>query len=167
MSKANIRQLIGCVIIAGMLAALAMGIVFLMQEIGLAEEDGTRWVLCNPDSFVNVRAYPRKNGGYLGRLEVGDQVTTDGQEKNGFIHIIGFGESGEGWVSKAYLVEDPPVVKTEKAWIYGSGRVAVRKYPGGPRVKWMKPGDELILYAYSEEWAITNKGFIKTRYLEA
>lgn len=149
-----------------MIALFILVLIWFFRDVAHAETKTEMYVLCQPDSFLNVREFPKKTSNQIGYLMLGDKVTTDGVEKRGFLHIIGFGESGEGWVCKSYLVDNNPQVETVKAWIDSKGRVAVRTYPNGPRSRWMRDGEELILYAASDEWSVTNKGFIKTFYLE-
>ena len=81
--------------------------------------------------------------------------------------MIGIGETGEGWICSGYVVEDEPQ-KTERtrAVVAATGRVMSYRRIGGARNGWLNIGDELTVYALSEEWAVTNKGYIRTKYLE-
>lgn len=126
----------------------------------------TVYILCQPDSFVNVREYPVKNGRICGRLEIGEEVETDGIKKNGFIHLIGTGfESGDTWVNLGFVTEDPVTVRTFQGWIESEGRVACRRSINGTRRKWLKKNTDIIVYAYAYDWSITNHGFIQTQYI--
>lgn len=125
------------------------------------------WIMCQPDSYVNIRESPGKGGRVSGYLELGDAVQTDGH-RNGYTHVTGISsESGEGWVASGYIVTDEPQVETVDAWIDAEGRVACRRAIGGNRRKWLHAGDELTLYASSAEWSITSEGFVKTQYILA
>jgi hypothetical protein len=55
---------------------------------------------------------------------------------------------------------------TERMQICGKARVACRKTIGGKRRAWAKPGSTVTVYWISEEWAVTSKGFIASRWLE-
>lgn len=125
------------------------------------------WIMCQPDSFVNVRESPGKGGRVVGYLELGDAVQT-GRNRNGYTHVTGISnESGEGWVASGYIVTDAPQVETVAAKVDANGRVACRRAIGGNRRKWLHAGDDLTLYASSAEWSITSEGFVKTQYILA
>lgn len=125
------------------------------------------FILCNPKTPVIVRKMPKKGSAETGRLDFGDSVITDGRKRNGYIHVIGITENGEGWVHAGYVVEDQPT-KTDHAWanVAASGRVKSYTRIGGKRCRWLAVGDEVKVYALSEEWAVTNKGYIRLKYLE-
>lgn len=126
------------------------------------------FVICNPDSFVNVRDAPKKGSQITGTLWIGDKVTADGHKRNGYQHVTGLTtESGDGWVYGGYLVADQPQVETVKAWVDAKGRVACRRGVNGERTRWLKSGQELTLYASSAEWSVTDKGFVQTEYILA
>lgn len=125
------------------------------------------WIMCQPDSFVNVRESPGKGGRVVGYLELGDAVQT-GSNRNGYAHVTGISnESGEGWVDSGYIVTDAPQVETVAAKVDADGRVACRRAIGGNRRKWLHAGDALTLYASSAEWSITSEGFVQTQYILA
>lgn len=130
-------------------------------------EDYMVFVLCDPRTPVNVRASPKKGSSIAGRLDFGDWAETDGEVRNGYLHIYGIGEMGEGWIHAGYIVPDKPE-KVEKAYgtISASGRVTSYRRIGGKRYKWLKIGDDVKIYALSAEWAVTSKGYIRTKYLE-
>ena len=125
------------------------------------------WIMCQPDSFVNIREFPGKGGRVVGYLELGDAVQT-GRNRNGYTHVTGISnESGEGWVASGYIVTDAPQVETVAAKVDANGRVACRRAIGGNRRKWLHAGDDLTLYASSAEWSITSEGFVRTQYILA
>lgn len=124
------------------------------------------FVLCQPDSFVNVRAFPTRSGDIVGRVEVGQELETDGVRKNGFVHLVGTGfETGEAWVHSGFITGSPVTVLTVKTVIDSTGRVACRRSIKGTRRKWLSDGQKVVIFAFSDEWSITDKGFIQTRYL--
>ena len=150
------------------IAVIAMTAILAFLPGCAPAETADGWILCQPDSFVNVREWPRKTSRKTGFLELGEQIRTDGETKNGFLHIIGCTtESGDGWVSCGYVVGDQPQVETCRAWIDSTGRVACRRATNGERRKWLHGGDELTLYACSAEWSVTSEGFVRTEYLIA
>lgn len=131
-------------------------------------EDEEKYILCNPriDNHVAVRKSPRRGAEETGRLECGDKIWTDGKTRNGYLHIYGITEDGEGWVHKGYVVDDRPVIEKYIATVAASGRVAARRYIGGKRNKWLEVCTDVKVYAKSDEWAVTNEGYIQIKYLE-
>ena len=125
------------------------------------------WVMCQPDSWVYARLNPNKNSMEIGRLECGDHIYTDGKEKNGFLHVYVLFEYGEGWVHKGYIVYDEPQKPVfQETTIQSNGRVKARKTIGGKRRCWLKDEQKIKVYMYSEEWAVTNKGFVQTQFID-
>lgn len=125
------------------------------------------FILCNPQTVLNARLSPSKHGSLIGYFMCGDSVTIDGRQKNGFLHCpeLSF-EVDEGWIAKGHLVKDEPLIEETQATVVASGRVACRNKVGGKRIRWLKPGAVVTVYAYSEEWCVTNRGYIRTEYLE-
>jgi len=135
----------------------------LISTVSVAE---TVWVLCQPDSYVNIRARASGRSQREGYALCGDFFETDCKTKNGFLHIYASIEAGEGWISLGYIVWDEPQAVNAQYYICSPYRVAVRKTIGGERRKWAHALDEFQVYWMSNEWSVTNKGFIKTEYLE-
>ena len=81
--------------------------------------------------------------------------------------MIGITEYGEGWIFAGNTVEDQPV-KLEKARanVAASGRVMSYRWVNGGKNKWVQVGAEVKVYGWSDQWAVTNKGYIRTEYLE-
>jgi hypothetical protein len=131
-------------------------------------EDGYKYILCNPKptNHVAIRRNPRKGSEETGRLDCGDRIYTDGRKLNGYIHILGMTEDGEGWVHQGYVVDDEPVIEKCGATVAANGRVKARRYINGKRIAWLDVCTELTVYARSEEWAVTNRGYVQTKYLE-
>lgn len=149
------------------LAVLIFLAVFLYRSVGFAEtsDDVTEaYVLC--DDFVYVRPFANKKGEPLGRLEAGDRVFLDGKKKNGFLHIVDTGLEMDGWVHKGFIVYDEPIKVNQSAVIISKGRLAARKFVGGKRTRWLKPLATVKVYWWSDEWVLTNCGYVQTRYLE-
>lgn len=155
------------------IVAIAVAIwlaITLYISVGLSEAKAddyyeTMYVLC--DDYVNVRSSPNKKQDPIGRLEVGDAVTLDGKKKNGYVHVVDLlFEECEGWVHAGFLVPDKPEKENRKATIVSRGRLAARKYVNGKRTRWLKPGATVTVWYWSDDWALTNCGYVQSKYLE-
>ena len=131
-------------------------------------EEETRFILCDPKgtNYVAIRRSPRKGAEESGWLECGDPILTDGKVKNGYLHILGITEFGDGWVHQGYVVNDKPVIERCNATVTGSGRVMARRYIGGKRIGWLNICTDVKVFARSDEWAVTNRGYIRMDFLE-
>lgn len=147
------------------IAALVINIYCLTHA--KADDDIECWVLCQPDSFVNVRMNPKKKSIEIGRLECGDMIYTDGKTKNGFLHVYRLNfELGEGWIHSGYIVySEPHRPYSADVTINSNGRVAARRTINGKRRCWLKDGQDIKVFMVSDEWSVTNKGFVKTEYI--
>lgn len=146
-------------------ATLINPVIWLDKAV--ADSDGY-FILCHPESFLNARFSPSKRGSLIGSLYCGDYVETDGQEKGGYIHCTNLTfETDEGWIYAGYLVDTQPEIREFTARIIASGRVACRNKVGGKRIRWAKPGLEVTVFAQTDEWSVTSKGYIQTKYLQA
>lgn len=123
----------------------------------------TVYVLCQPDSFVYVRCFPKKGAQEAGFAELGDALETDGVKRNGFLHVGGY--EGDAWISLGFVTEYPITIFTAKTEIISKGRVACRRAINGTRRKWLSDGQKVTVYAFAADWSITNQGFIQTQYL--
>lgn len=149
------------------LIAIVIAVIWFYQSVGFAERsDDTieAYVLCA--DYVNVRPFPNRNGEPIGRLESGDTVHLDGKKRNGYRHIVDTGLESDGWVFAGYLVYDEPIRTNQSAVIVSKGRLAARKYVKGKRTRWLKPLASVKVYWWSDEWCVTNCGYVQTKYLE-
>ena len=147
------------------LLVLIACLLIIISIMDSARAEG-KYILCRPKTEINVRACPKWGAEIIGHLYLGDSVETDGKVRNGFAHIVGLSfESMEGWIDQGLLVDTPPVVFECKDQIISDGRVAARQYIGGKRNKWLRSGREVNVYAISEEWSITDQGYVQTKYL--
>jgi hypothetical protein len=64
------------------------------------------------------------------------------------------------------MIEDKPIACKWIGYAVGLGKVLARKCINGKVIKRIEPGSEVIIYAYSEKWCVTEYGFIKTEFLE-
>ena len=133
----------------------------LLLLLGTAEAD-TMWIMCN--GFVNVRAKP--SGTVSGYLDAGDSFETDGKTKDGFIRVKGVGEAGDGWAHQGYVVSEPPERVDARYVCVAKHRAALRRWIGGPRSGWLNNGYNVTVYWMTSEWAVTNKGYIRSEWLE-
>lgn len=151
-------------------AIVVYAIIALYTGLGFGEayaEDGyeTMYVMCS--DFVYARSTPNKKQEPIGRLEPGDEVVIDGQKKNGYVHCIDLSfEQAEGWVYGGYLVNDRPEKLGQTATIVSHGRLAARKYVNGRRTRWLKSGAKLKVWYWSDDWALTDCGYVQSNYLE-
>ena len=149
-------------IVCIMLCLAALGTCF-----SATGEEGRVFILCNPNTPVNVRRMPKKSAEVTGRLEFGDWIETDGKTKNGYLHVYGITEAGEGWIFAGYVVADEPII-LENAWgsIGATGRVMTYRWVNGKKNGWVNVCDQVKIYGMSQEWAVTDHGYIRTKYLE-
>ena len=139
----------------------------------LAEEDDP-WegmdrvfVLCQPDSYVTVRSSPKKAYNEIGYGWAGNEYYTDWKERNGYLHIYGTFEAGEGWIKKNYVsIWEPEIYPEGKTFTVAVKKVNCRQYIGGRRKGTLKKGAEVTVWVESAEWCVTNRGYIRTEYLE-
>lgn len=141
---------------------------FLASTVKAEEaEYGTSYVICVEGDVVNIRSGPKTRAEWIGWLEPGDEVKTDGQRKNGFVHCVDTNtESGDGWVFAGYLTDSKPELVDCDATVISNGRLAARKYVGGKRTRWLKSGTVVHIYYMSDSWCSTNFGYIQTKYLQ-
>ena len=74
-----------------LVATLIILLSLVVKGLGIAEEAGyynIAYIICMPDDYVNVRQWPSTKGEPLGGLDSGHMIYLDGEEKNGFLHII-------------------------------------------------------------------------------
>ena len=167
-----IRKIIIVVIEIAVMIGVIWFIVMASEQIVLSEAQADSYdnlteayILC--DDYVNIRRFPNNDDEPLGRFETGDTVVLDGKKKNGYLHCIDLSlEACEGWVHKGFVVYDKPVKVNQRAVIVSKGRLAARKYVGGKRTRWLKSGASVKVYYWSDEWCVTDCGYVQTRYLE-
>ena len=158
MRKAFIKAI---VLLALMVIAL-IGILSIYQY-AFADE---YYVLCRPGAEVNVRQKAKLKSPIVACVFFADRIESDGKEENGFVHVVNIkAETDSGWIYKGLLSADEPIATSGKAQVFGAERVACRKYAGGKVKRWAYEGENVELYAISEEWCVTEHGYIMTRFL--
>lgn len=163
------RKQIVIVLIAVILAVTGYSLG--MRGCRAAEEKLiTCWILCKPGegNQVNVRRTPAKSGQQVGSLEVGDWFLTDGSSANGFIRAYGIGEYGEGWVYCGFVSTEKPVEVNERYCCVARNRVACRRWIEGPQTSrpWLMNGSNVRVYYIAGDWAVTDRGYIRSEWLE-
>ena len=160
---------VGIIVITVLFALILLLIGILVDPAFAEDEDYEVWALLKPGDYVNVRISPNKKSEKIGYLDAGDGCMTDGKTKNGFLHVYGVGET-DGWVYKWYMVTEKPEVVNEYYVVTAIKRVICRKGVGGPRIKgrlgWMKNGTRVKVFCIAGEWALTNRGYVKSEWLE-
>ena len=145
-----------------LICAILAALLLILAASGLADE---YFIICQPNSYVNVRISPKKDAAVIGRYELGQKVESDGKRQNGFLHLTELSlENCEGWVSTGFVTGEM-TIETRTARI-SRDKVACRRSIKGNRRKWLQKGDVVTVYAHSDEWAITSQGFIMTEFLE-
>lgn len=150
------------------IALIALAFILLISALNscsFAEDLWEAYVVCQPGDYVNVREKPSRKSEAVGYADAGDSVLIDGAEKNGYLRCYYIGEMGVGWIHKGYVVYDKPERVSITAKVNCKLRVRARQYIGGKRRAWLKKNDEVKVYWLSDEWCVTNKGFVKTKYL--
>lgn len=148
-----------------LIALVIVLIISAINSVGLSEDLWEVYVVCQPGDYVNVRANPSRKSEAVGYADAGDSIVTDGVERHGYLRCYYIGEMGIGWIHKGYVVYDQPERVSITAKVNSKGRVMARKYIGGKRRAWLKKNDEVKIYWLSMDWCVTNKGFVKTKYL--
>ena len=147
--------------------ALITLLTVVITALPVSAEENECYIICNPKSYVCVRRSPKKGAEETGRLDFGDNFITDGKKKNGFIHVIGITEAGDGWIFAGNVISDKPEkLKNARATVAATGRVMSYRWVNGSKNCWINVGSELVVLAISNDWAVTNKGYIRTQYLE-
>lgn len=157
-----IKVLIEIAIIAAVLLGFYSAFMSIAKADTITEEV---WILCEPKGTVNIRSTP--GGRIFGGATCGDKMWTDNRQKNGFIHVLDLAaEEENGWVSARYVIFDEPEEVNIEMTVDSDGRVACRKFINGNIKGWVYDGDKVFVYWTSDEWSITNKGYIKSEFLE-
>lgn len=161
--------------ISGIVAAIVIGMMvevfvdFILISRAVAEDEPNLtqgWVICQPDSFVFIRSRPNKSGQESGYLYLGDELTID-KRYGGWAHAIGLStEMGEGWIHEGYVdYWEPEIYEAPREMITVKSAVNARTCIGGGRRCKLKKGETVTVYASSEDWTITDKGFIQSKLL--
>jgi len=145
---------------------LVYGAICLYNSFGFADEMyDEAYVLCA--DYVNIRMKPTKKSESIGRFECGEKIWLDGKKRNGYLHCVNLSlESDTGWIHSGFVVFDEPERVNQSAVIVSKGRLAARKYVNGKRTRWLKPLASLKVYWWSDDWCVTDCGYVQSKYLE-
>ena len=156
-----------------LLVIIAAGMGWIIGNAANAGAEGrlaTCWTMCKPGTQVNVRRQPSKNSRAEGYLDAGDPIRTDGESRDGWIHVYGVGEAGEGWVYCGYVATEKPQVIGRRYVCVATKRLAIRKWMGGPQVdgraKWLNNGEHVEVFLIADGWAMTSRGYVRSEWLE-
>ena len=153
------------------LVAVLVVVAFLtgMRSGQAADDEVTCWILCKYKSQVTIRAKPDTGSREYGWLEVGDSFRTDGKVKNGFVHALGVGDNGEGWIFGGYVVYEEPQAVFENYVCVARKQVACRRWINGPQVEhspWLRNGSSVSVFYIADGWAVTSRGYIQSEWIE-
>lgn len=153
---------------AGRIIALVLTVLMLTGATGANAEQVQAYIICQPHDLVNVRTGPSRKANLLGSLETGYTVWVYGEKKNGFLHCENENlEQGDCWIYAGYIVYEEPVwMEGREAVVVSNARVAARKCKEGKVRKWLYTEDTVKVWWWTSEWCVTNKGFVKTQFLE-
>lgn len=163
----NKQTKLGIIVLAVLFGLMAFLVVVLVDPAFAFGEDCNAWILCK--SYVNLRTKPSLSAPTCGRLDVGEGFLTDGESRNGFLHVLDAGEC-DCWVYEGYVSNGVPEKVDEYYVVVAKQQVICRKYVDGPRISgrrgWMKNGSRVKVYWISGDWALTARGYIKSEWLE-
>lgn len=153
------------ILVAIFLTLIAVLTVLRISKVNA--EGTTCYVFCDPDSFVTIRSEPKRKSVEVGGATFGSELKTDGKICNGYLHVYDLAaEEDEGWISTGYVVYDPPMITSYKALVVSNGKLTARKSIGGKMKKMLRPMTEVKVFCESDEWCLTNYGYVMTEYLE-
>lgn len=123
------------------------------------------YILCNPESYINLRTEPNKHSYAAGWAGCGDIVCPTGKTRGKWSQIYSGVDGYEYlWVITNYIVPDQPERVTGYV-VTTADRVYIRKTPGGDPNGRVKKGTRIRAYAASNEWICTNHGYISTEFV--
>lgn len=149
-----------------LIGVIILAFTFAIRSFASAEPITEQvWVLCEPTGTVNIRRSP--GGQVFAGATCGAEMWTDNKQRSGFLHVTELAaEEDTGWISCRYIVYDQPVEVNGSMAVTANGRVAARSWIGGRIIRWLQPGDGVFVFWKSEEWSVTDRGYIRSEYLE-
>jgi len=153
------------------LAFCVLAILALTMSIGEAdaEEEGVEYILTVSD-WAYVREEPRKSSLDLGRVDAGQVVRGIGYQ-DGWVQVAIDFERKSGWIRADLLTLTNKT--TGRYTNISGGRARIRRTPDvndDAKTNWLEAGKKITvtrwLYADGAEWAVTDKGYIKSDCLE-
>ena len=139
-------------------------IIALLMGTAVAEET-YGWVMCQPDSRVNIREKASRKAEIVAIGYMGDKILLDGKKHGKWVHCIIPCETGEGWIREDFLSIDEPEDVGTGVFVVTNNKTFARRSAGGSIRKTLNKGDTVTVYMLTVEWSVTSQGFMKTRYL--
>lgn len=124
----------------------------------------TGYIMCK--SYVMIRMWPSRKAQEIGQLDPAEQIEIDGRTKDGYAHIVA---PCDGWVWAGYITFSEPKKIDAPGVVTAKKRVAARRWCDGPNVDskpWLISGSEVRIYWMCDDWALTNRGYVKSEWLE-
>ena len=168
-TRTDLKKLIIVLIEFALMVAVAYALICGLESIAFSEDAPVQaYVVCQPGDYVNARMSPSRKSTSVGRYESCDTVWLDGEEKSGFAHCVDTTfETCECWVYGGYIIYDEPEwMDGRTATVVSNGRLAARRNCTGSVRKWLNNGTEIQVYWLSDEWCVTDEGFVMTEYIE-
>ena len=122
------------------------------------------WVLSS--TYVNIRMGASKKAPIVGQLDPGDDLEIDGKVDGWFAHIVA---PVDGWIHSGYLTFSKPTHVNNTYTVTAKKRLMCRRWIDGPKVAekpYLINGSEVKVLWISSEWACTNRGYLKSEWLE-
>ena len=122
------------------------------------------WIIC--EDYVQIRQWASRNATSIGQLDPGDEIEIDGKTESGWAHIV---SPCDGWVWAGYITFSEPQKIDAPGVVTAKKRVAARRWCDGPNVDskpWLISGSEVRIYWMCDDWALTNRGYVKSEWLE-
>ena len=158
------------IILLALIVAAGIGwMIGSMTQAGAEDQLATCWVMCKPGSQVNVRRRPMADSKCEAQLDAGERILTDGECRDGWVHVYGVGENGGGWIYSGYVATEEPVAIGERYVCVAPRQAACRRWIGGPQIeghRWIRNGENVDVFLIADGWACTSRGYIQTEWLE-
>lgn len=141
-----------------------LALIMIILMVSPAKAD---WVMCQPKGEVRVRKRPSIDSEEVARVYPMDEVEVD-KVQGRWRHITIGCETGEGWIRDDHLsATEPECFPEGKIFITTRGKLAVRKSINGEVKRKVKKGTKVKVFYKSDDWCVTDIGYIKTEFLEA
>lgn len=144
-----------------------MASIILLIAGAAAEKPTEAWVMCQPDSEVCVRSSPKRSAEEVGRVFPGQHIDLSGKKRGRWYHCYVSFEDGEGWIRGDFLsFSEPTSYGTEgKTFKATNGKLYARRSISGTKRTTLKKGEMVQVYLMADEWSVTDKGYIMTKFL--
>jgi hypothetical protein len=155
------------VLIVILLICIALAAYAIATEINRAHAEtvyAKQWIMCK--DYVLIRMGPSRKSPEVGQLDPADEIEIDGKTKDGFAHIV---SPVDGWVWAGNIVDSKPEKIDGTGYVIANKRLYCRRWIDGPTVE-EKPyvinGSEVKVFWIGGGWALTNRGYLQSEWLE-